>query len=62
MVRVGGGWDTLEHYIDKHDPCRLHVAGMIVILLYFLIIPLYNINCNLCREMNIVFLGLTCNC
>lgn len=22
MVRVGGGWDTLEHYIDKHDPCR----------------------------------------
>ncbi|NWR37105.1 GA2L2 protein, partial [Tachuris rubrigastra] len=22
MVRVGGGWDTLEHYLDKHDPCR----------------------------------------
>uniref|UniRef100_H3BDQ1 Growth arrest specific 2 like 2 n=1 Tax=Latimeria chalumnae TaxID=7897 RepID=H3BDQ1_LATCH len=21
MVRVGGGWDTLEHYLDKHDPC-----------------------------------------
>ncbi|EOA93391.1 GAS2-like protein 1, partial [Anas platyrhynchos] len=20
MVRVGGGWDTLEHYLDKHDP------------------------------------------
>ncbi|XP_062845247.1 GAS2-like protein 2A [Trichomycterus rosablanca] len=22
MVRVGGGWDTLEHYLDKHDPCH----------------------------------------
>ena len=22
MVRVGGGWDTLQHYLDKHDPCR----------------------------------------
>ncbi|KAI5929912.1 GAS2-like protein 1 [Manis javanica] len=22
MVRVGGGWDTLERYLDKHDPCR----------------------------------------
>lgn len=22
MVRVGGGWDTLHHYLDKHDPCR----------------------------------------
>ncbi|XP_072273013.1 GAS2-like protein 2 [Pyxicephalus adspersus] len=22
MVRVGGGWDTLEHYLDKHDPWR----------------------------------------
>lgn len=22
MVRVGGGWDTLEHFLDKHDPCR----------------------------------------
>ena len=20
MVRVGGGWDTLEHYLIKHDP------------------------------------------
>ena len=20
MVRVGGGWDTLEHYLVKHDP------------------------------------------
>ncbi|XP_070573257.1 GAS2-like protein pickled eggs [Ptychodera flava] len=25
MVRVGGGWDTLEHYLDKHDPCRCAV-------------------------------------
>ncbi|KAB1254011.1 GAS2-like protein 1 [Camelus dromedarius] len=22
IVRVGGGWDTLEHYVDKHDSCR----------------------------------------
>lgn len=20
MVRVGGGWDTLEHYLLRHDP------------------------------------------
>ncbi|XP_060533902.1 GAS2-like protein pickled eggs isoform X2 [Cylas formicarius] len=25
MVRVGGGWDTLSHYLDKHDPCRCRV-------------------------------------
>lgn len=24
MVRVGGGWDTLDHFLLKHDPCRLH--------------------------------------
>ena len=22
MVRVGGGWDTLQNFLDKHDPCR----------------------------------------
>ncbi|CAG5132306.1 unnamed protein product, partial [Candidula unifasciata] len=22
MVRVGGGWDTLENYLNKHDPCQ----------------------------------------
>ena len=22
MVRVGGGWDTLQHYLYKHDICR----------------------------------------
>ncbi|KAG9487125.1 hypothetical protein GDO78_007152 [Eleutherodactylus coqui] len=27
MVRVGGGWDTLEHYLDKHDPCRCQFAA-----------------------------------
>ena len=27
MVRIGGGWDTLDHYIVKHDPCRTIVAG-----------------------------------
>lgn len=24
MVRIGGGWDTLDHFLLKHDPCRLH--------------------------------------
>jgi hypothetical protein len=23
MVRVGGGWDTLDHYLIKHDACRI---------------------------------------
>jgi len=23
MVRVGGGWDTLDHFLLKHDPCRV---------------------------------------
>ncbi|ESO03434.1 hypothetical protein HELRODRAFT_141530, partial [Helobdella robusta] len=22
MVRTGGGWDTLESFLDRHDPCR----------------------------------------
>ena len=22
MVRVGGGWDCLSHYLLRHDPCR----------------------------------------
>ncbi|XP_076364068.1 uncharacterized protein LOC143253691 isoform X2 [Tachypleus tridentatus] len=26
MVRVGGGWDTLEHYLDKHDPCQCRIG------------------------------------
>lgn len=25
MVRVGGGWDTLENYLTCHDPCRVTV-------------------------------------
>uniref|UniRef100_T1KVM2 GAR domain-containing protein n=1 Tax=Tetranychus urticae TaxID=32264 RepID=T1KVM2_TETUR len=27
MVRVGGGWDTLGHYLDRHDPCRCRVGS-----------------------------------
>ncbi|XP_033101747.1 growth arrest-specific protein 2-like [Anneissia japonica] len=23
MVRVGGGWDTLEHFLEKHDACKM---------------------------------------
>lgn len=29
MVRIGGGWDTFDHYITKHDPCRTKIAGNI---------------------------------
>lgn len=29
MVRVGGGWDTLEHYLDKHDPCHCAAFGKV---------------------------------
>ena len=24
MVRVGGGWDTLDHYLATHDPCKVN--------------------------------------
>ena len=27
MVRVGGGWDTLAHYLEKHDPCRCRAGN-----------------------------------
>ena len=27
MVRVGGGWDTLQHFLNKHDPCRHRAAS-----------------------------------
>ncbi|XP_013144859.1 PREDICTED: GAS2-like protein 3 [Papilio polytes] len=33
MVRVGGGWDTLEHFLSRHEPCQVrlvapaHMAG-----------------------------------
>ena len=33
MVRVGGGWDTLDHFLLEHDPCRIQrfISGMIII-------------------------------
>ncbi len=40
MVRVGGGWDTLEHYLDKHDPCRCAAFGEFTS--YSLVSPLQN--------------------
>ncbi|XP_046394147.1 growth arrest-specific protein 2-like isoform X2 [Ischnura elegans] len=27
MVRVGGGWDTLEHFLVRHDPCAVRVVS-----------------------------------
>jgi hypothetical protein len=35
MVRVGGGWDTLENYIQKHDPCRTGGNNFIIIHIPF---------------------------
>lgn len=26
MVRVGGGWDTLEHFLSRRDPCQVIVV------------------------------------
>ena len=27
MVRVGGGWDTLQNFLNKHDPFRHRAAS-----------------------------------
>lgn len=27
MVRVGGGWDTLDHFLLRHDPCQVKVMS-----------------------------------
>ena len=27
MVRTGGGWDTLESFLGRHDPCRCNSKG-----------------------------------
>lgn len=27
MVRVGGGWDTLEHFLTRHDPCQVRLIS-----------------------------------
>ncbi|KZC14366.1 Growth arrest-specific protein 2 [Dufourea novaeangliae] len=27
MVRVGGGWDTLEHFLARHDPCQVRTLN-----------------------------------
>lgn len=26
MVRVGGGWDTLDNFLKRHDPCQVKTA------------------------------------
>ena len=34
MVRVGGGWDTLEHFLLEHDPCRIQrfISGRMILV------------------------------
>ncbi|XP_075234830.1 growth arrest-specific protein 2-like [Lycorma delicatula] len=27
MVRVGGGWDTLDHFLQRHDPCQVRAVS-----------------------------------
>lgn len=46
MVRVGGGWDTLEHYLDKHDPCRCS-SGKILKQVSFFYSTKLNKHCNI---------------
>ena len=29
MVRIGGGWDTLGNYLERHDPCRSRTSKTI---------------------------------
>uniref|UniRef100_A0A3Q2Y5V2 Growth arrest specific 2 like 1 n=1 Tax=Hippocampus comes TaxID=109280 RepID=A0A3Q2Y5V2_HIPCM len=50
MVRVGGGWDTLEHYLDKHDPCRCAAFGELTCFCPSVPLP----NSNICS----ILLGL----
>ena len=38
MVRVGGGWDTLSHYLEKHDPCRCRAGTTFPLLLILLVV------------------------
>jgi hypothetical protein len=51
MVRVGGGWDTLQHYLDKHDPCRCR-AGKCMYISY-VIASFYPVNIVM-KEMSLV--------
>lgn len=41
MVRIGGGWDTLENYLDRHDPCRCNLKPGTRNMSY---LPTYNLN------------------
>lgn len=36
MVRIGGGWDILDHFLLKHDPCRLHVLASICMFIRYI--------------------------
>lgn len=38
MVRVGGGWDTLENYLDKHDPCRCSTESSSKLKIFYIIL------------------------
>jgi hypothetical protein len=32
MVRVGGGWEALDGFLAKHDPCRAKVKVNLIFL------------------------------
>uniref|UniRef100_A0A4W5NA05 Growth arrest specific 2 like 1 n=1 Tax=Hucho hucho TaxID=62062 RepID=A0A4W5NA05_9TELE len=55
MVRVGGGWDTLEHYLDKHDPCRCAAFGEVT---FTIVLPQSTLSLNL-RNLTTIGLGLS---
>ena len=55
MVRVGGGWDTLQHYLDKHDPCRCRAGELIqqCISISYVIALFYSVNIDI-KEISLV--------
>ena len=34
MVRRGGGWVHLDHFLQEYDPCRMHMTGKHGLLYY----------------------------
>jgi hypothetical protein len=37
MVRVGGGWEALDGFLAKHDPCRAKAGFFNYFILIFII-------------------------
>ena len=57
MVRVGGGWDTLQHYLDKHDPCRCKAGKWITFVPDGMFLPLTLFNLWSFKSLNFCFIS-----